>query len=39
MIFDYKTNITTAQQSHIESMEKVAHVALNNKKFPVFQSQ
>ena len=33
MIFDYKTNITTAQQSHIESMEKTSSSKISNSSY------
>ncbi len=33
MIFDYKTNITTAQQSHIESMEKASSSKISNSSY------
>ena len=33
MIFDYKTNITAAQQSHIESMEKTYSSKISNSSY------
>ena len=33
MIFEYKTNITTAQQSHIESMEKASSSKISNSSY------
>jgi RND superfamily putative drug exporter len=33
MIFDYKTKITTAQQSHIESMEKTSSSKISNSSY------
>jgi RND superfamily putative drug exporter len=33
MIFDYKTNITTAQQSHIESIEKTYSSKISNSSY------